>query len=357
MIQVIFKTFKNELRRITRNRKLLMSLFVVPAVLVLFMTYLMELQKSTARICIAAEDQKTAQMIRSLWSEQYPINEEAVGRDILISVSDTITVVYDHTQIGARQLNEARRVATEIAAQLQGAEYAAAFRSGEPKLELQDIATTDELVKRNFMTILSFTTMMAVMAVGMNIITITADSIAGEKERGVYDGIVLSGAATTGWIIGKQLAVLLLASLIFAFSIVCGCAGNILMGTPMKEVLVAELNAGAVTELILSAIAGGLVFTALFSAISSGFGTIKNATSFCSIAMFAVSFLTMLPMLSDIPVLERIPFANFTGVCIRILTARSAMREVLSGLAVALVIYAVGTVVSVRIIKIQERRL
>lgn len=352
---MIFKTFANEMKKITRNKRSVLILFAVPALAIMFMTYLMTPGKKTG-IYVKSDDSGICSLIADRYGTRYPIADDAGAHDILITVSDTIEIRYDQTQVSAKSMNEAKRVASEIAALLQGSEYADAYMAGEPDLTIRDIATQDEKNRSRCLRSLAYLVMMGVMFGGMNIITISSDSIAGEKERGVYDGIVLSGADMGAWFIGKQLAILTVTVLLFSFETAFGYLGNILLETPLTAAFETALSAGAVAELFISVLGCGLIFTSLFSAISLGFGTVKNASSYSSIVMFAFSFLAALPMVTDKPWTDKIPFANFPVICLKIIGGKSAMPEVLTVLAVSAVIYAAATAAAVRITKINERR-
>lgn len=355
MNRLITKTFGNELKKITRNKRSVLVLFGVPALAIMLMIYLMNMGKGT-EIYLKAEDSGICKVITDRYGTEYQISDSAKATDILITVSDTIEIVYDQTQVSAKRLNEAKRVAAEIAADLQGSEYAEAFMAGEPDIKIIDIATVEEKYKSSHMRNLAFLATLAIMFGGMNIITISSDSFAGEKERGVYDSIILSGADEGAWFIGKQLAVFTMAFLVFVFEIAFGYFGNVLLKSPMAEAFQASINAKGVTELLISAIGCGLIFTGLFSAISISFDTVKNASSYSTIAMFAFSFLACLPLITDAPWTAKIPFANFPTLCLRIMGGKSSMTDVLLGLAISAGIYAAATVTAISLTKIRERR-
>lgn len=356
MSRLIIKTFKNEIRRITRNKKALLTLFAVPALFVFFMIYLTESQQAETRICLATEDRAAEAMIRNMYGAEYPINEDTGARDILITVGKDIEIRFDGTQIQSKNLNKAQGIAADLSAELQGAEYATAYRNGKPQLLIKDIATQEEKNKNDYMMNIVYIALMAVMIGGTIIVTIAADSIVGEKERGVYDGIVLSGAPAGAWFAGKQLAILSVSTIVFIAEILFGYLGSVIMETSLAAAIGSMLGVSGVIELLITAISCGLITTALLSAMASGFSKVKHASSYSTIVMLAMSFLTALPMIKEIPFLVKVPYANFAIVCLNILDGKSSMADVLCELAIAIGVYVIATVVAINILKIQERR-
>ena len=222
-------------------------------------------------------------------------------------------------------INEAKKIATNIAVMKQTPDAYATYEQLVNSIQVVNMNQSNEDIIDMLLMILSMLFMLSLMTVNATIGGMSVDAICGEKERGSYDTLKLSGTNTSSIVLGKLLFVMLIGFIVLVVNGAAVFTGLYTMFEGADILLDALLDGRffwfAPFFMLFAGIA--ILETSLFFAIASTFDKVKQAMSYMGIVQILLSMLTYLPNVVEEKMLASIPIANLSVIMKSILNNES----------------------------------
>lgn len=363
MIHIAWITFKNEWKKLLRNRKMLISVFVMPVLMVFFMVMMfttIDEKTADAKIQIYTTDRVLVQLLTEKYREDLAFPDEVPEHfedgKIHIVVDGQLTVYMDSTGVSNRAGVVLNRVLNEIRTYRGGMEIYETFVSNRPSLNPMETGTDEDRIEGLYEMKIALIAMIAAMMCGTMVAYFAADIVAGEKERGVFDSIRLCGASMQEWYVGKEMVTVVITLLVYLLEGLAGLATvKVFDPSHMEDFVNAFFRLKALGAVLVLFASYAVLISGVFSMIAVFFDNTKQATSYLSIGMIFTAMPVALPLLFDNKLLEGIPFANFTPIMMHLLKGESVLTGVAATLIISLAVMVICSMVSFGTLRIKDK--
>lgn len=229
-----------------------------------------------------------------------------------------IHLQYDSTKISSSDLlTTAQEMISELALYLQDEAVYEAFLSNQFAVLEQDVSSIVDREEAQFKVIVSVLGAVLIFMVGQPLASFAIDSCVGEKERGTYDSIRLSGIEISQFVLGKTIFTVMVGMISCALQIVT----IILAVTYFKGSFGVEQyieNAGML--MLTIALTGSIslaLLVALLIYVSTYFEKVRDAGTYASIGVLIFTLLSQLSNVVDKAALEYIPLLNMNQLILK----------------------------------------
>lgn len=329
-----FRTVKTfflmELKKLIKNQKLIISVFVTPIAISVFMIYgitsiLDKENNYSIEIYVADEQQKSA--VEAL-EAKYDKVVCVVGRadrskissgdtDIFIEVTDGVEVVYDSSAIkNTTALFLAKEIANEVNMMLFEAELYGEYVNEMPLVDEKDIGTQEERARAVISVLFVLMLILAVTMANNAVTTLTGDSVSGEKERGIFDSYRLSGTSVSSIVAGKALFAACATILVYMAELGAAVAAIWAWNPELMKLINAQIDVVGIISIAVVIAENSILATALFMIVCAFCDKLRQASSYGNIVTDIVSFSAALPLVTEHPAVSYVPIINFAKVSI-----------------------------------------
>lgn len=301
---------KQEIFKVFKNKKMLGSIFILP-MLSLAATFAMTSMKAEKEIPeyqihflnmpVAEQELEAGDLVLHTVSnpaasyEQFARENKISENDMIVELAEEgFTIYYDSESSAAKEL------LPMIKGNILKPSMEGMFLAGQgvvkENFEITTEDTSSELERKNSMASFMLPYMMIIILF-INSISVVADSIAGEKERGTLTKQLLAPIDNSQMILGKLLGTTvigMISSVVFFVVLIGGSyaaekfGGMDILGTGEMAV-----SAGQIGIMFFGFIFIAMVFVALIALISSFASTLKEATSMSTAIYFLVMIVAL----------------------------------------------------------------
>ncbi len=329
-----FRTVKTfflmELKKLIKNQKLMISVFVTPIAISVFMIYgissiLDKENNYSIEIHVADEQQKSA--VEAL-EAKYDKVVCVVGRadrskissgdtDIFIEVTDGVELIYDSSVIkNTTALFLAKEIANEVNMMLFEAELYEDYVNEMPPVNEKDIGTQEEKARAVISVLFVLMLILAVTMANNAVTTLTGDSVSGEKERGIFDSYRLSGTSVSSIVAGKALFAACATILVYMAELGAAVVAIWAWNPELMKLITGQIDAVGIISIAVVIAENSILATALFMIVCAFCDKLRQASSYGNIVTDIVSFSAALPLVTEHSAVSYVPIINFAKVSI-----------------------------------------
>lgn len=257
---------------------------------------------------------------------------------LLLAEQDEVYIYYHSAMISdPTLLNNAKELATHIAAlQLDEGRYPL-FRSAISALKTKDLCTPEDYVRLGFIPFVSMVFVLAFMMTNMTLCQTALDIFPGERERGTFDMLRLSGTKLSLIIAGKYSVVVLLGISILTLSSFFLLLGLFLFQPAIFHfaAIRSERFAFLIPSIFLCLCSAAIFVSALYIALSASFPTVRQASAYTFGVQIILSLLSYSPNFANNIVQNYLPISNIWPVTQMVLTGTSSFGCVVISLIIS----------------------
>ena len=349
MLNTFLTVIKMESKKFFSNKKMLISAFLVPTVLMGFIIFSISsigsmeekgkinvyCSKDTYQTLSNSDIDDSVQLIVSNKKNSLKSDVSSSKNVVGITIDDIerkIIIGYDSSALENKDLlYQASEIERNINMKINATEYYETYVDGEPNMMFNDVSGIEDIVSASLKSLLSMISTMAVMLACVNLITLSTDIIAGEKERGTFDIYRLSGSNVFSIVFGKTLFLTILGfiTLCLEWFVTALCIKYVNPDLFDMVVECCENIYAFILCIALLAIILAIFISTCFVFVSSFFEKAKQASSYCSIGMVIITMAMSASMVVDWQWIEYVPIANFIVTIMHVLTNQSYISALL----------------------------
>lgn len=353
---------RKEWYRVFKDKKSYLVSLLTPFVFIVLFSFVM--QKATAMgtdytIRVYCENQAAAEKAEKVVKEysctelvthsyeETDITENKVTIAVVIE-DDTMHIIYDANLVSnTKAIYQAEMLADELSIQLTDTELFSEYQTSMVPILEKDISTAEEQMNHYFFVFFPFMYVLFIGMVNMFIMSLATDMISGERERGVFDAVLLSGVSESKLLFGKEIAIVSSAIPIYVTGFLSSMLGCIIYERSMRNYLLdIFLTAENIITLILFGISMAVLSGSIFLLISSCFNKVKQAKAYAGTGSLILSFLCLLNQFWKKERLEYIPIANVVSSMSDMLNGKLNFKAVLISSVSAILIAGILFVIA-----------
>ena len=359
----VFHVMRNEWAKTSKTKTQLLLLLLTPFLTVMFISWGLDYvisQTSTYQATVYVENEEqyhTADIVL----KDYPNFSKAIGGDPLTEVKEgridcavvvsqeTIVLYYDSEILSSAQcLKDAADLADALCFAFEGEDIYYEVMEYYPERNMIDLSSKEDILESFLDRMTGLIGMLIFLTMASNALSLSANSVTGEKERHTFDTLVLCPASLRKILLGKTLVLMLeiflsglvgVLTSILAFRIwnpdqfrtICDLAGKDLSWLPL---------------MILLLLSATLVTTAIFMTIASAFTQTKKASLFSSAGMVLISISSMIPTFTKNEAVKFFPVANWSIAIKSICRGQGDLMAIGTAFLISVLVFALGILLS-----------
>lgn len=306
-MNIINAIAKQEIFKVFKNKKMLSSIFVLPLVVLVAMFAMtsMGMEEETQseayqihflNMQVAEQEVEAGDMVLEVIPEPASSYEEFAAENELSENDMVVELTENGFQIYYNSLNSSAEglllvIKSNILKPYAESMFLAEQGILKENFEVITEDTSSELERTNRTASLMLPYMMIIMLF-MNLVSVVADSIAGEKERGTLTKQLLSPIDNSQMILGKLLGTTvigMISSAVFFAALIGGSyAADKFLGMDILGIGESALNAGQIGIMFVGFIFLSMVFVAAIALMSSFADTVKEAKNMSLVIYYLV---------------------------------------------------------------------
>lgn len=323
--------FSMEVKRFTQNRKQMLFTFLVPILVVLALlcglAFLEDagvkgsIELYGANMYSGVLNEKFEEYDVCFSEEEFRSENSRLGIDknvIVITVlQNEIQVIYDSSMItNTYLLDVASRMSESILALQKNENIYVDYWKKVDTIQMVDIGQTSEYLKSIVLPLISMVFVIILMLVNTSVSNLAIETIAGDRERGSLDLLLLSGGDWKTIVLEKYMFIAINAFLLLLVQGVTLFVGMRFLQPQLYQMIsafgISELR--WFTPIIGCFVAMAMFTSALFIAISASFEKKRQATSYTGIVQIVMAMLTYVPNVLGEETLNYLPISNLYAV-------------------------------------------
>lgn len=344
-----------EANRFFQNRKQVITTFLLgPVMVFLMLSAIGSISESESRIevygaaafheVLTEEAKNDERIVFERGTADHEARASLEKNTVVIAVDqDAVQIFYDSSFLtDSGILYTAQELADRIAAwQINEAQYAV-YDEYVCGIEIVDISNSADQIEMVLIPLVSMVFIIALMLANTSISSLATDSIAGERERGTFDMLRLSGTGVRSIILGKYIFIVFVSMVILIAEAAVLALGihkyypDLFRTAAMQ----ASENPLWFLPLLLCLFGIAMLTTALYMALSASFEKVKQVGAYASIVQIVLSLFTYAPNVVDAQALNYLPISNLWFVLQKALAGESTIVFAASSMAIALAIAA-----------------
>lgn len=252
-----------------------------------------------------------------------------------------VQLLYDSSLLtDTALLHKAQELANRIAAlQINEAQYSN-YDKALQGIELVDICSGADQIELVLIPLASLVFIIALMLTNSSISSLATDAIAGERERGTFDMLRLSGTSIRSILLGKYAFTAAISVLLIVLQ-----AGALILGLRLYYPELLRIAAAQAAQnplwfvpVLVCLVGIGVLTAALYMALSASFAKESQVGAYSGIVQLVLSLFTYSPNVINAQVLGYLPISNLWLVLQRALAGESCFAYVASSTGIALAI-------------------
>lgn len=361
--------FKMESKKFLQNPKNILSTFLAGPLLIFLLLFMFTQisTSSTSAIEIYTSEPISESVASGFQNVEFRSDmneyEERVrtGANVIAVVDDgeSINIYYDSSLLSnTNLLFDARKIATNIAVMRENSEGYNDFIKDVNEIDITNLADDNNSFYVALSTIITLMFFITLMSVNSAIGNMATDAICGERERGTFDTLTLSGVKPSALVLGKMSFIALIGfAMLLVNSIAIGISLCYIFDGAY-EFFKIQLNGNFLWFLpfLILFMNISILVTALFFAIASSFDKVKQAMSYMGIVQIILSLFSYAPDVFGDKALAYVPIGNLTVVLDAILQNENYWNYVFGSSVIVLMFTAFLYVYSVNILRYGEMK-
>lgn len=299
---------------------------MIPAAFVLLFSVLMERAQQIGqcyRIGVYSEWEQVSDRLERVIEEsanaflsQTPFSKDEIlknGVTVAIRIDQSITIIYSEELVSnPGALYEAQSLARRFSAILADETSYYGFQRARMEIAEYDLAEEEEQGIFSLSFYFPIMYFFFISIVNAIVVMLVLELFPGEKEKGVFDLILLSGVSLQRLMIGKITAIMLSVF----FSLLLGCTASVIGCGIFDHRLLSRFGKSVVrwenlTALCFLLFGFALLMVAIQVFIASFFRTKEGASAYSTLGMLIVSGVSMLQVRGNASGVKYLPIANF----------------------------------------------
>lgn len=365
--------FTMEAQRFFGNRRFMISTLIFSPIVVFVLLF--AISSMANRNSVSCIEVYGAKAFESQLSETVKMDENIIfkenatdyeervrsGKNIVVVVafSEAVQVYYDSSLlVNTSVLNTAQSIANNILAlQINEEKYSEFVRTVET-IKLEDISSSSDYIEFALIPVLGLIFVIALVLINSSIADLAVDAFAGEKERGTFDMLRLSGSKVSAIVAGK-----------FGFVALVGVAVLVLEGVFLVlglQQYQPELYKFAIQKatenplwfvpVLICIFSVSILCTALFVAIGASFEKVKQAFAYTGIVQIVLSLFSYAPSVWNENILNYLPIGNLSIVTQAALEGESTTAYVVVSLSISLVIAIAALIYTASVLERERKK-
>lgn len=344
-----------EAKRFFQNRKQVITTFLLgPVMVFLTLSAIGSISESESRIEVYGAENSCEVLTEETQNDERIVFESGTvdhkeraslkkNTVVIAVVQDAVHIYYDSSLLtDTGLLYTAQELADRIVAlQINNAHYLI-YDEAVSGIQIVDISSSADQIEMVLIPIVSMVFIIALMLANTVISSHATDAIAGERERGTFDMLRLSGTGIRSIILGKYIFIVFVSMVILVAE-----AAVLVLSIHKYYPELFRIAAMQASEkplwflpLILCLFGIAVLTTALYMALSASFGKVKQVGAYASIVQIVLSLFTYAPNIVDARALNYLPISNLWFVLKKALAGESTMAFVASSMGIAMAIAA-----------------
>lgn len=346
--------FIMSLNKLLKDKKILISTFLIPFLMVIgFLLFLHSIDNNAESydLVVYSDDAKQNISVDFKGNDISYSNNIATAKDEILKEGNRfgiiddgeISFIYDSTTVkDSNDFNHALEVAREYNIYTQNEDAYKTYIKNKPKFSENDLSSDNQILNKKLQPLISSGIVIMLMVAIMSLANFSTELLAGEREKGSFDNLVLSGTSFREIISGKSLFLILIATMILLFIGIGFFLGLRFIFTDIVDYFTASSNIfNFIYVFIVLFIQIALIISPIFLLISSFFKKEKQATSYSSVGMIFISLISALPVFIDSNIIPMIPIVNFLPTIESSILNNFSLKYLLISTIVALVFYLI----------------
>lgn len=346
-----------EVNRFFQNRKQVITTFLLgPVMVFLMLSAIGSISESESRIEVYGAEAFCEVLTEEAENDKRIVFEPGTvdhkdrafldKNTVVIAVEqDSVQIYYDFSLLtDSGLLYTAQELADRIVAlQINEAQYPE-YDESVRGISIVDISSSADQIEMVLIPLVSMVFIIALMLANMSISSLATDSIAGERERGTFDMLRLSGTGIRFIILGKYIFIVFVSMVILIAEAAVLALGIRRYYPELFQIVAMQASENPLwfLPLLLCLFGIAVLTTALYMALSASFEKVKQVGAYASIVQIALSLFTYAPNVVDAQALSYLPISNLWFVLQNALAGESTIVFTASSIGIALVIAAVS---------------
>lgn len=342
---------KKELCRIFGNKGAYLFALIMPILFILLFAFMLQRSATMTKnydIWVYCEDEALVERIDAVVNEHTNVKyirhayEEKDVRDgkatVAISIAEHIDFFYDANLVSnTKAIYQAEIIANELSMQLADTALLVEYKAVRVPIEEVDSATDEERLNASFAVFFPFMYMLLLGIVNFFIVSLATDMISGERERGTWDAIILTGTSQTKLLIGKCISIMCEAVPVYLIGFLSTIIGCRIFERGLGEITGERfLQRESIATMLLLGCSLAILASSIFLLISTYFDKARNARAYAGVGTLLFSILSAMNKSGQNRILDYFPVVNVVGTMINILHGRLNFGAVVYSSALAL---------------------
>lgn len=331
MINII----NREWMRLSKQPKVMVTTFLMPCVLIflvmgIFLSGILE--RKTQSIAVVTDSARVEEFITENEEYQDILVFEARNEEletlydkgnvaVILEIGTeekTVRLQYDSTKISSNDvLITAQEFVGELALFLQSEALYEEFTDNQQSILENDVSSVAEREEARLKLYISIFVAVLIFMIGQPLAGFAIDSYVGERERGTYDSIRLSGVEIFQFILGKTVftvSVGLLSGVLQITTILLGI--RCFMGSLEVEHYIDNALMMTITIIVTSCISLAMLVAVLIY-LSTYFERVRDAATYAAIGTLVFTLLSQVSNVADQKVLAYLPLLNMNQLILK----------------------------------------
>lgn len=335
MVHSMINIVQREWLRLRKQPKVMAATFLMPCVLIFLVmgiAFSGILEKAPQKIAVVTDSAEIKEFIAENESYKDILVFEEMDEELETMYDKGMVAVvleieaeakaarlqYDSTKISSSELLvKAQEFVSDLALFMQSEELYEAFADNQLTILEKDIGSVMEREEAKLKLYISIFVGVLIFMAGQPLASFAIDSYVGERERGTYDSIRLSGVEIFQFVAGKTVFTVLVALICGALQLAAILSGiHCFMGSMEVGHYLDNTLMMTVTIVLTSCISLAMLVAVLIY-LSTYFEKVRDAATYGTIGILAFTLLSQVSNVADNKVLEYLPFVNANQLILR----------------------------------------
>lgn len=349
MISKVKTIFSMQAHGFFENRKqVVMTLLFGPMMVFLMLFVLGDISAAESQIVIyGAEPYRQELMAEDLVFAQGEVDTALLASgeaSVVLAVDDQgVQLYYDSSVLrNSAVLYRAQELGDRITAMMIAHGAYPQFQNAVDAIATVDISTDENQIETVLIPMVSMVFLIGMILANSNMGTMATDAIAGERERGTFDMLRLSGTKISAVMLGKYGFIMLVSVAILVMDGLALALGLWKFCPEIFEIALVQAGKNPLWFLpVLGCLVSVAVLTgALYLALSASFDNPKQAGAYSSMVQLVLSLLTYASNVVGAGMLAYVPIGNLWVVLGKALNGEATASYVGVSMAVSVAIAA-----------------
>lgn len=361
--------FKMESKKFFQNPKNILSTFLVGPLLIFLLLFMFTqiTIPSTSSIEIYSVEILPEIIAANFNDVEFRNNVEEYENRIktgetaiaIVNDGESVNIYYDSSLLpDTNLLLNAKKIAANIIVMQENSEQYNEFIENIKEIKLTNLNENSNSFYVAISSVITLMFFVTLMSVNTSIGSMATDAICGERERGTFDTLTLSGIKPSCLVLGKMSFITLIGFTMLIINSIALGIGLCYTFDGAYEFFKVQLNGRFLWFLPFPVLFIGisLLVTSLFFAIATSFDKVKQAMSYMGIIQIILSLFSYAPAVFGDKALSYVPISNLSIVLDAVLNNEDYWGYVIGSSVIILIFTVFLYIYSVNILRYGEMK-